>query len=321
MEVLIAIFILAIGLLGVAALLPVGGSEALEAVKADRAAAIGAAALRDVHVRKILEPFHWYSGSAGSTKRLVPLWYWQDQPQEDPEGTWPAVWLVIDPLGIAVARDAGTLSQWNYFPMGTTRMPRLTIRSLTTSLTTDPAPMSQQEAWTSFATTDGNYSWMIMLSPAAVGQSSISWRGCSVIVFYKRDLNPHDAGERVVSVKLDKLDNQNRRMAWFSPEGGGELVLDSSDSHLSAMLRPNHWLLVLSGQWCQWYRIVAAGKPDNPNLAPEDRPWHVTVAGFPWQSTALPEAVLLMEGVIGVYSQVVEVDLSRSRKLEVFGRK
>ncbi|MFH1266447.1 MAG: prepilin-type N-terminal cleavage/methylation domain-containing protein, partial [Planctomycetota bacterium] len=39
LEVLISIFVLSIGLLGVAAVIPVGGHEILQAVKADRAAA------------------------------------------------------------------------------------------------------------------------------------------------------------------------------------------------------------------------------------------------------------------------------------------
>ena len=55
MEVLISIFVVAVGLLGVAALIPVGRFSVTETSKNDRAAALGRAAWRDIKVRGILE--------------------------------------------------------------------------------------------------------------------------------------------------------------------------------------------------------------------------------------------------------------------------
>jgi hypothetical protein len=51
MEVLISAFIMAVGLLGVAALLPVGHHEASKGMLADRAAEIGRMAFRDFQIR------------------------------------------------------------------------------------------------------------------------------------------------------------------------------------------------------------------------------------------------------------------------------
>ena len=59
MEVLISIFVLSVGLLGLAALIPVGNYSALETGKADRAGMCGRAAIRDLKVRRLLEPAFW----------------------------------------------------------------------------------------------------------------------------------------------------------------------------------------------------------------------------------------------------------------------
>ena len=59
LEVLISIFVLSIGLLGVAAVIPVAGHEILQATKADVGSACGQAALADIKVRGALNPGEW----------------------------------------------------------------------------------------------------------------------------------------------------------------------------------------------------------------------------------------------------------------------
>jgi len=59
LEVLIAIGVLSIGLLSVAAVIPVARHEMIEAAKADRGSACGQAALHDVKVRGALNPADW----------------------------------------------------------------------------------------------------------------------------------------------------------------------------------------------------------------------------------------------------------------------
>jgi len=59
LEILIAIFVLLIGLLGVAAVIPAGRVEIVEALKADRGAACARACLHDARIRKMLDPREW----------------------------------------------------------------------------------------------------------------------------------------------------------------------------------------------------------------------------------------------------------------------
>jgi hypothetical protein len=59
LEVLIAIFVLMVGLLGVVSLIPAGRLEMVEAGKADRASACSQAILREVKIRGLINPAVW----------------------------------------------------------------------------------------------------------------------------------------------------------------------------------------------------------------------------------------------------------------------
>ncbi len=81
LEVLISIFVMAVGLMGVAALIPIGTFAVSETTKADRSAAMGRAAIHEVRVRDMLEPFRpdgnprWYTAKSG-----LPATAWPVQP-------------------------------------------------------------------------------------------------------------------------------------------------------------------------------------------------------------------------------------------------
>ena len=60
MEVLLSIFVLSIGLLGVAAIIPLGQISLWETAKADRSGACGRAAMREIQVRRMLDFRYWY---------------------------------------------------------------------------------------------------------------------------------------------------------------------------------------------------------------------------------------------------------------------
>jgi hypothetical protein len=72
LEVLISIFVLSIGLLGVAALIPVGRHAIEEAAKSDRAAACGQAILNDIKVRGMLRPHDWRKAGDNAKLGVVP---------------------------------------------------------------------------------------------------------------------------------------------------------------------------------------------------------------------------------------------------------
>jgi hypothetical protein len=91
MEVLISGFILSVGLLALAALLPVGSYTIMETIKADRAGDCGRAALHDAKVRQMINPYGWWDQLGNG---------WTPQ----------TVSLVIDPLGMATFKAFGTSS-------------------------------------------------------------------------------------------------------------------------------------------------------------------------------------------------------------------
>ena len=59
LEILFSVFVLSIGLLGVAAVIPLGHHQMLEATKSDRAAACGRAGLHEIKTRGWINPLLW----------------------------------------------------------------------------------------------------------------------------------------------------------------------------------------------------------------------------------------------------------------------
>ncbi len=57
LEVLVSVFVLTVGILGLAALIPIGRYEVLEAGKLDRGATLGKIAFREVLLREMLQPY------------------------------------------------------------------------------------------------------------------------------------------------------------------------------------------------------------------------------------------------------------------------
>ena len=72
LEVLISIFVLSIGLLAVAAIIPVGRLAIVEAAKSDRAAACGQAVINDVKVRRMINLGDLRNYSNGGLAREHP---------------------------------------------------------------------------------------------------------------------------------------------------------------------------------------------------------------------------------------------------------
>ena len=73
LEVLISIFVLTVGLLGIAAVIPIGRVEILQTQIADRSSTLGRDAHRELYVREYLNPNHW-----------LVLW-----PDDDVADPWP----------------------------------------------------------------------------------------------------------------------------------------------------------------------------------------------------------------------------------------
>jgi hypothetical protein len=105
MEVLISTFVLAVGLLGLAALLPVGRMAIVETMKADRSGDCGRAALRNIKARRLLDPYPWppMPADPGRLNALVPQWLRPDGSDGAKwlSDQWPVGSFVIDPLGVS----------------------------------------------------------------------------------------------------------------------------------------------------------------------------------------------------------------------------
>lgn len=138
LEILIAVGVLAIGLLGLASLLPVGRYELQQALKFDRGSALGRAAFRDLLVRGALRPDNWLYplGGGTGTPVLTPAGA-GTAPQltvrsfsPPPGGTAanapPLCPMVLDPLMLAANPVAGT----EVIPFGIGTIPRITLRQM-----------------------------------------------------------------------------------------------------------------------------------------------------------------------------------------------
>ena len=134
-EVLASIGVLTIGLLSLAALLPVGQVTIFEAIKADRAGTCGRAAMRNVVVRRMLDYHNWYdlyqnkfvydaSYNGGSNWSKA----WFDQNGNSTVYMPPS--FVIDPLGVTSGSLSGT-------PLNSTLGNKLTVSGSQTSWSTN----------------------------------------------------------------------------------------------------------------------------------------------------------------------------------------
>ena len=159
LEILIATFVLAIGLLGLAALLPVGRFAIVETGKADRAGACGRAALRDVNVRRMLDYTTWSPPIGGGVTDVSPF--------------------VIDPLGYASTITVNLGG-------ATGPISRMTLLSPATGIQYTLAEAEQVFTWqddlvfdmpedvtmrpsimTTGLDSQGDYSWFLTVTPAA----------------------------------------------------------------------------------------------------------------------------------------------------------
>jgi hypothetical protein len=123
MEVLISVFVMSIGMLGLAALLPVGRVTILEAAKADRAGDCGRAALNEIKVRRMLDPYP--NGLA------YPQWLCNTTPSDGAQLVWQttggvtyASSFLIDPLGVLGIQGTGS---YNFAGVG---VPRVALRNV-----------------------------------------------------------------------------------------------------------------------------------------------------------------------------------------------
>ncbi|MBL8829248.1 MAG: hypothetical protein JNM18_19855, partial [Planctomycetaceae bacterium] len=152
LETLIAIFVVTVGLLGLATLIPVGRYQMEEATRIDRGAALGRAAFRDLAARGQLNMARWaYAGASGSQPTPVMNSSGGFNVPSGAPNTMlvpPHAPVVLDPL--MIASNLANLSVVQSFPYelpGTNQnaiewknAPRLARVSILTPNTSVPGP-------------------------------------------------------------------------------------------------------------------------------------------------------------------------------------
>ncbi len=292
MEVLISIFVLSIGLMGVAALLPAGGFNIAKTNEADRSASCGRAALRDIKIRNLLDQTKWTApGSSGKPTLIDPL---------GPNTNFPYCSYATFPSGSPVI----SISR-----VGLTSTPNRIFIAEDDLVFVKPENDDERPVLLNDGTgtqpTKGDYSWMFMVSPD---------NRVSVVVFHRRNFSPplnlSDVGpnnpkpsERVVVAEFGGQQPIDVELSMPQNPSITQLGI-GLDEYLD--VRKNSWVLLTNGIQFVWYRVVAvANELENGKRL-------VSFAGADWAGTKLDldgdgianelQAVVC-DGVVGVYSQ------------------
>jgi type II secretory pathway pseudopilin PulG len=294
LEVLVSIFILSVGLLGVAALIPLGKLAMTETNKSDRVGACGRAALREVRIRRALDYRFWYN--------------------DTPAPGNPNYAFAIDPLGV-LKIGSNALGP----------LPRVNVRVSTGSLTylseaqadavfrwRDDLVFVQADASTAPSNgerpmpvpnataqqSEGNFSWFLTVcpSPSDMAVVPVALRRdytVSVVVCHKREFIP--AAEQTWGIN---------NLTGFGP-GGGTIQVNLNGRILGDIIKYDQWVLLVGtntgGQpWvAKWYRVVGVGRD------------YLSLVGPDWDADTFPAAqtqLVSVEGVAGVYTTAVHLD-------------
>ncbi|MGD9721452.1 MAG: prepilin-type N-terminal cleavage/methylation domain-containing protein [Pirellulales bacterium] len=319
LEVLISMFVLLFGLLGVASMIVAGRHELAAASKIDHAASVGRAAFRDLKIRGFLDPSRWNTfDEAGNVTTL-----WQPDPVNHPGRPFLIKGIrldrfaaVIDPLGLAAPGGSfsrsfpANMSSGLYMvriapyplsnPATTYLVADLAFRSsddlvFSSNSSNRDLPPTQQMLDGVKRASLGNYSWMATLKTDPSMSALDTLVTVSVAVFYKRNLsNPSAAEGRTTSVVM----------------GGGGNFEFTLPIHPAAnkpwTVTPGQWIMlsgtVGTGNHFQWYRVLAADQVHG-------RTQLVTLAGPDWNPNTTNTTAYLIDNVIAVYEKHMRLEL------------
>lgn len=277
LEVLVSMFIILFGLLGVAALLEVGRSESGVATRHDRALACGRSGLAEVRLRRMHDPNNWlalydannpYPGWAGTPP--PPNWYAVPTYESNLEHYQV---YAIDPLYIArfssenpgatPAQIAFNTARFPYGAGAPLWMGRCSLSGVSVGqsfpgfdrlftwpddqvfdLPKDPQqrPTRQLDAL-GVGQFEGNYSWLATICPAPTEAGLVTANKThfevSVVVFYQRDFTPPMAAAD------PNKPGERWLTVFFAGAGvdGGDVVLQKGPAD------PPDWLDVRENDW------------------------------------------------------------------------
>jgi hypothetical protein len=322
LEILISIGLILVGLLGVAALLPVARYDMVTSLRADRGAACARAAMRDLVVRKMLDStLRIYGTTPNLTGEIVidPIafeagsYYFPANSTLNPMYQIDRVTIRSAPnwgaMSAAVARRVFTSGDDLQFelPGERTERPRQQFIGSDGNVWTSALPADLQTYQT--ADPEGAYSWIATVSPGPDAKQST----VSVVVFYNRDPAPdRELSCGVTPSVAGGVQLGGGDFTLFVPTAGVPATYDAAAVREKLMaLKPGDWILLrgvrpmASGgtQYeFKWYRVAALGDFDPANSSRM-----VTLAGPDWDTSFATEAGLF-ERIVGVYTQTVELD-------------
>ena len=320
LEVLVSSFILLFGLMGVAAMFPVGQFYVSKANNYDRAAAVGQAAFHDIQTRGLLKPEAWAERSGAQVVSNVA---------NPPEGSF-----LVDPLGLSHPDNTGA-SEADRFPYGVPDgVPRVTYPQNWQSELITWTPMPHAVAQAIFQSRDdlvvlmpegdpdapstqpvddggaarifnGGYSWMFMAQPmedsdgnGLVDLGSQLFK-VSVIVYDSRVLPWEFAGETQLTVS-----------DFSGGLGGGAVRLTGSLEALES-INTGEWVMMANANRFGWYRVISGEQVVDANentgpsadTAPFTR-W-LSLHGRDWPAAAPPTSVSISDGIVAVYEKIM----------------
>ena len=314
LEVLFAIGIASIGILGVMATMLIAGKHAADGARFDAADRVGRNAVRDFHIRG-------FNRATGQ------------------QGTWAAVPVngqayCLDPVYVA---ENGTATPACWFPafdpaiVPGPRMPRISIRAMPGDQSVAPLPpIGAEFADSIFVARDD----LIFMEPtdktlppvqhfgsateARSSTGALSWFAtvesndyshgsgiANIVVCHRRDLLTTDA-ERLCNVV--EIDASEFKLA--ARPGQPDSDLD---------VRDDEWLLLcgvlLNGRTMfRWRRVTSttdvlpAGQPDYDNTVLPVPSRRVSAAGRDWMIPAANTQVALFGAVVAVYERPVKME-------------
>jgi len=272
LEVLISIFVISIGLMSLAMLIPAGTMAINEANKSDRSGACGRSAMRQIKIAGMLDPNYWVGNPGNGPFAIDPLGKFKGM--SGPLGGLPRLGL-SSVTSFDVAED---IFFWQddltvVFPKD---------RSLRSYVGLDKK--------TGKAASKGHYSWFMTVMPSPAEASLPPDLKCtfsvSVVVCHGRVF---EGGEHALSAQF-----LGRGI------GGGTIQLGGAP----VKIRTNQWIMLYDDTQCKWYRVVSAGAI--PGVAQT-----LSLVGPDWLGESSAQA-LIVQDVIGVYSTTVETDRNRN---------
>jgi type II secretory pathway pseudopilin PulG len=329
-EVLVSLFILSVGLLGIASLLPIGQRQALLADQQDRLSALGQNAVRTFRTRGFSN-FQWWRTAGGTSIA--------QNGSPGATAVFATAPIFIDPLMVEAQGNTVNKVPHN----GTGLFDRFTLKqSASTGAGTSIGQagaeamfLSRDDVIVEPGTTpesatkakydsgrrdfDGEYSWAAMLSPTYPNNyppgiakgTPYPEQSCqlSIIVFYRRPLNGTAALND--SDTLDSTSIPRERVLGASfvggGIGGGEITINGSTANM--LVKIGEYVLVFkegtgtTPYYAKWYRVIAAEKLESMASSRQ-----LTLSGPDWPGATSGLQMVIFDGAVAVYNKSIRLE-------------